>query len=658
MSLPVPKGNKQLTDEDLALLATSPTWAQSPSEWFNRSGNDEETQAIQKEPGWRGERDEDPRGFLDDLDDGLPLSMELRGSDADNVDVVHAHYWDQLFTADERLRKTAMAQISRGLKNSLLNSNLAFEQSLPRLARLLSECPFKDVHQAIEDTMAALSKEMSVAGISMPTVPRPSRMFRESVIPITTDLEPQATLFKASFLNTGRVSHLFRIMAWHPSYLERFTESYDFLLRAEGPLPFSWRHYLAIISSARFKCDYLVKQQEQEFLLAGGDETWLETTKNCPPKLVRLLEVNALLAHQPWKLQPSHITELMKSADLSARWSAAELVQAFIILATFRALSGLAIGMGLNLEVDINVDISDQVQKSGSNPLLRLGKGLSESDESSNAERSDPNSQTEQLTSRLLASKSGDSPGDAEQRKQQFEAAGTDSVLSGPYYPQHSPTLSAQHSASPQPTASNGATGSTALPLTSTFPSFSASSDAQTSPTAAGRFAKYTDPYEVHHTDFDVRSKDYSVFHIQDWSWEEHAFELIERTYNTEFAQLLDLEFTTIFELTYHQVNGQTGVDTAPFRRSIWYYVHRIHGILHDDYNYATVNELLLRNLKKFTKDLSCTPFAVTAQDLLNLGYSLSPEEKCHIALLATEARKQAELMYALHALSKHLSSS
>lgn len=68
MSLPVPKGNKQLTDEDLALLATSPTWAQSPSEWFNRSGNDEETQAIQKEPGWRGERDEDPRGFLDDLD--------------------------------------------------------------------------------------------------------------------------------------------------------------------------------------------------------------------------------------------------------------------------------------------------------------------------------------------------------------------------------------------------------------------------------------------------------------------------------------------------------------------------------------------------------------------------------------------------------------
>lgn len=92
------------------------------------------------------------------VSDGLPLSMELRGSDADNVDVVHAHYWEQLFTADERLRKTAMAQISRGLKNSLLNSNLAFEQSLPRLARLLSECPFVDVHQAIDDTMTALSK--------------------------------------------------------------------------------------------------------------------------------------------------------------------------------------------------------------------------------------------------------------------------------------------------------------------------------------------------------------------------------------------------------------------------------------------------------------------------------------------------------------------
>lgn len=446
-------------------------------------------------------------------------------------------------------------------------------------------------------------------------------MFKESVIPLVTDREPQATLFKASWLNTGRITHLFRILSWHPAFLEKWTVTFDFLLRADGPLPFVWRHYLAILAAARFKSHYLVQQQEQEFLLAGGDERWLQSPQNAPRKLQRILEVNAILAHHPWRLQPSHISELIKSDDSATRWSPGELVQAFVIMATFRALAGLSIGMGLNPEVDVNIDtdIYDYYHKRNSQ--------MSSSDDRGDAEKDAPSSDDVQLTSRLATrTGSDDVQGDAEQRKQQFEAAGEGENAS----------------------ASSG--GSLSLS--------GGSNSAIASSTSSGDpFEKYTAPYPVRHTDFDVRSRDYSVFHIQDWSWEEQAYELIERTYDRDFANLIDTEFTTIFELTYHQVNGQQGVDTAPFRRSIWYYVHRIHGILHDDYNYATVNELLLRNLKKFTKDVACTPFQVTSQDLVNLGYSLSPEEKCHIALLATEARKQAELMYSLYALSRHLSS-
>jgi sestrin len=518
---------------------------------------------------------------------------------------------------------------------------------------------------------------MSAQGVSPPSVPRPSKMFRESVLPITTDQEPQSSIFKASFLNTGRVTHMCRIMAWHPTFLEKFTEAYDFLLRAEGPLPFSWRHYLAIVSAARFKCEYLVRQQEQEFILAGGDETWLETTQNCPAKLVRLLEANAILAHQPWRLQSTHISDLMKGVDSSSRWSTGELVQAFVILATFRALAGLAIGMGLNPEVDLNVGIDvggySNTRRSGSSQTLKTkGRGsfssLVDSDEAHCIERSSddgPSSQNEQLAGRLATRSGNDDSarGDAESRKQHFEAAGDGVVghANGSGLNSLAPTIGGSGNGNGngnehEKSSSSGSNNPNAIGTSTTSSSLlSPSSDDSSSNLF---FSRYTLPFDVRHTDFDVRSRDYSVFHIQDWSWEEHAYELIERTYNSDFAHLLDSEFTTIFELTYHQVNGQKGVDTAPFRRSVWYYVHRIHGILHDDYNYATVNELLLRNLKKFTKDLSCTPFAVTPQDLLNLGYSLSPEEKCHIALLATEARKQAELMYSLYALSRHLASS
>jgi len=76
-------------------------------------------------------------------------------------------------------------------------------------------------------------------------------------------------------------------------------------------------------------------------------------------------------------------------------------------------------------------------------------------------------------------------------------------------------------------------------------------------------------------------------------------------------------------------------VDTAPFRQSVWYYVHRIFGVLHDDYDYSQVNTFMNRHMKAWVKNMVCKPFQVTLADT-NLGYHLQPQEKCHIALLGT----------------------
>jgi sestrin len=54
--------------------------------------------------------------------------------------------------------------------------------------------------------------------------------------------------------------------------------------------------------------------------------------------------------------------------------------------------------------------------------------------------------------------------------------------------------------------------------------------------------------------------------------------------------------------MTYNNLADETAVDTSPFRFSLWYYVHRLKGLLHDDYNYRDVNTYMSKGLKTFVK--------------------------------------------------------
>lgn len=99
--------------------------------------------------------------------------------------------------------------------------------------------------------------------------------------------------------------------------------------------------------------------------------------------------------------------------------------------------------------------------------------------------------------------------------------------------------------------------------------------------------------------------------------------------------------------------NRKEGVNTTPFRRSIWNYVHRIFGVLHDDFNYKHVNICLTKKIKMAVKKVVCYPNEIKKEDL-DFGLNLIPSEKIHVVLLATEARKQAEILYGLHAVMKY----
>ncbi|ORZ37519.1 PA26 p53-induced protein-domain-containing protein [Catenaria anguillulae PL171] len=215
------------------------------------------------------------------------------------------------------------------------------------------------------------------------------------------------------------------------------------------------------------------------------------------------------------------------------------------------------------------------------------------------------------------------------------------------------------------------------------------------------------------HQDFDVKSPDYSVFRLTDWCWEDHGLELVSKYLGHELGEYLDEEFEearhmTIYSLfstgddeddeddededwsdganedddndvahsidapirtsslpppggDTHSIAGSTstvgvsGIDTHPFREAIWYYVLRLFGQSMDDYNYSMVNHFVNKRTKAFIKKVATAPHTLQYRDWMRMGVVLRPEEKAHVVVLVAEARKQAELVWALSAVVKYL---
>lgn len=66
-------------------------------------------------------------------------------------------------------------------------------------------------------------------------------------------------------------------------------------------LPVAYRYYLSIMAVSCYNCDYLLKIQEEQFLINGGDSEWLRLgLKFVDPKLRHIATLNEMLAHKPW----------------------------------------------------------------------------------------------------------------------------------------------------------------------------------------------------------------------------------------------------------------------------------------------------------------------------------------------------------------------
>lgn len=123
-------------------------------------------------------------------------------------------------------------------------------------------------------------------------------------------------------------------------YLDYAFRNQNHLLLGDGPLPFSVRHYIALMAAVVRSHFGLTKYNADQFLCRGGSPLWLNSLDSVPPKLQNLREINEILATEPWLLTPSHISKLLRNPGI---WSLAELMQALLILTNVHSLSRFSV---------------------------------------------------------------------------------------------------------------------------------------------------------------------------------------------------------------------------------------------------------------------------------------------------------------------------
>lgn len=512
---------------------------------------------------------------------------------------------------DDEMRVRGMNLVLSLLRQKIEDRDEAFlSQCVLTIVRLSLESAFSSVRSAFSDVLEQI-KQARFENVRIPAEPGVvTRWIRPELLPSVQHLGDGENLtqrlLRSIDVMEGRIPHLIVALAWHPTFLEKWYRTMMHLMRGSGPLPFTWRRFISIVACARFQCMPLLKLQELDFLTSGGDPEWVKLGINAPslpPKLYALLKLNSLLAHQPWRITPSDIGELLStSSSPEASWSVGELVHAVAIMVTFHGVSGVVWGLGITPEIDAAETFSTALEASEP-PADVKNSG-----------------DTSQILDLLKT-------GPARFSKQRLTWAESGEATKSSIW------------AGAEEDASN---------VTKVLQKQSVEDDHVTS-----YCKRYIGQFTLEYQDFDMTSN--PIFYKAQYNWEHDGYALVHQVLDG-LAPLLGSELQHITTLTYNRFATVDGdLDTSAFREAVWHYAHRIKGLLDDDYNYSEVNQLLTRQMKFYIKKVSCFPQTVTMTDFVNLSFDLLPSEKCHIALLATEASKEASLLYALKALSTYL---
>lgn len=271
--------------------------------------------------------------------------------------------FESILVRDDGERNAALDTVMTQLYELAGDDNVSAEEFavvVPTILRYSRECPFETVRDAFKQLESFLRKDQ-VHSVSFPeSTPIISSFFPRNDFPSLDALPSMQEHLEDTFIRFGRIANLTQLFLLLPEFFVVFSRTLGTIMRDDGPIPVTWRHYLAILAASRYNCTYLIKLHERDFLLQGGDLNWLSYKKeDIPKKIVKLFKINALLAHQPWKISSETFSELMQGSD---SWSISELLSALLILNMYHMLSGISFGLGVSPESDL-VDPTEHLEE-------------------------------------------------------------------------------------------------------------------------------------------------------------------------------------------------------------------------------------------------------------------------------------------------------
>ncbi|XP_064505880.1 sestrin-1 isoform X1 [Pseudopipra pipra] len=536
--------------------------------------------------------------------------------------------WDGLCSRDAAARAAALDTIGQAVLRRAesiapaaaadglpaLAARDGLGEALARLLMLSKRCPFPDVREKSEAILGGV-QELGIR-IPRPLGHGPSRFIPEKeTIQVGNEDAAMHTLFADSFATLGRLDNVTLVMVFHPQYLESFLKTQHYLLQMDGPLPLHYRHYIGIMAAARHQCSYLVNLHVNDFLHVGGDPKWLNGLENAPQKLQNLGELNKMLAHRPWLITKEHIEQLLKTEENS--WSLAELIHAVVLLTHYHSLASFTFGCGISPEIDCEGGHTFRPPSVSNYCLCDITNGYHGVEE-------------------IHASPTGSIPS-------------TESVCEVEALMEKMKQLQEcrdEEEASQEEMA-------TRFEREKRESMFVCSSEDEES-AATRDVSRHFEDTSYGYKDFSRHGMHVPTFRAQDYSWEDHGYSLVNRLY-PDVGQLLDEKFHIAYNLTYNTMAMHKDVDTSMLRRAIWNYIHCMFGIRYDDYDYGEINQLLDRSFKVYIKTVVCTPEKTTKRMYDSFWRQFEHSEKVHVNLLLVEARMQAELLYALRAITRYM---
>ena len=157
-------------------------------------------------------------------------------------------------------------------------------------------------------------------------------------------------------------------------------------------------------------------------------------------------------------------------------------------------------------------------------------------------------------------------------------------------------------------------------------------------------FQKHLNKYCNIYHDFDAHGDENHSY--LEFNWSDHAYYILQNIF-PKGVDSFNNEIEYIIGLTTNSLGEENReLNTFPIRYSISCYIEKIMGYLHEDYDYANVNKLLVVQYKKFIKNVACYPQRLSQDDFNMMGCAFNNEEILHIILLVAIVKSRTQLTY------------